>query len=142
MYFCQEPSKKSSIEWSPKLTVCLMVDAILSGGGSDILGVFHHSTFISFLQGIMTNEDRDTILKGIDEIEKRIERGDFKWRADREDVHMNVEAALIDLVGEPAKKLHTARSRNDQVQFQTMEKNWNSDRGLRKGIVFCRCKFP
>lgn len=90
----------------------------------------------------MTNEDRDTILKGIDEIEKRIERGDFKWRADREDVHMNVEAALIDLVGEPAKKLHTARSRNDQVQFQTMKKNWNSDRGLRKEIVSCRCKFP
>lgn len=90
----------------------------------------------------MTNEDRDTILKGIDEIEKRIERGDFKWRADREDVHMNVEAALIDLVGEPAKKLHTARSRNDQVQLQTMKKNWNSDRALRKGIVFCRCKFP
>lgn len=90
----------------------------------------------------MTNEDRDTILKGIDEIEKRIERGDFKWRADREDVHMNVEAALIDLVGEPAKKLHTARSRNDQVQFQTMKRNWNSDRGLRKGIVSCRCKFP
>lgn len=55
---------------------------------------------------------------------------------------MNVEAALIDLVGEPAKKLHTARSRNDQVQFQTMKKNWNSDWGLRKGIVFCRCKFP
>lgn len=63
-----------------------------------------------------------------------IDRGDFKWRADREDVHMNVEAALIDLVGEPAKKLHTARSRNDQVQFQMLKKDWN--RGLRKGIVF------
>lgn len=63
----------------------------------------------------MTSGDRDTILKGIDEIERRIDAGEFAWRADREDVHMNVEAALIDLVGEPAKKLHTARSRNDQV---------------------------
>jgi argininosuccinate lyase len=63
----------------------------------------------------MTESDCDAILKGLDEIEARIERGEFEWRADREDVHMNVEAALIELVGEPAKKLHTARSRNDQV---------------------------
>jgi len=63
----------------------------------------------------MTEEDRDAILNGIDKIEKRIVDGNFNWRADREDVHMNVEAALIELVGEPAKKLHTARSRNDQV---------------------------
>lgn len=63
----------------------------------------------------MTKEDCDTVLKGLDEIERRIDAGEFVWRADREDVHMNVEAALIDLVGEPAKKLHTARSRNDQV---------------------------
>ncbi|CAA6671889.1 unnamed protein product [Spirodela intermedia] len=44
-----------------------------------------------------------------------IEAGDFVWRTDREDVHMNIEAALTDMIGEPAKKLHTARSRNDQV---------------------------
>ncbi len=69
------------------------------------------------MQGIISEEERDTIVKGLDEIEKRIESGKFDWRADREDVHMNVEAALIDLVGEPAKKLHTARSRNDQVKF-------------------------
>lgn len=59
--------------------------------------------------------DRDSILQGLDEIERRIENGEFNWRADREDVHMNIEAALTDLIGEPAKKLHTARSRNDQV---------------------------
>lgn len=63
----------------------------------------------------MTDDDRDKILNGLDEIERTIERGEFAWRADREDVHMNIEAALTDLVGEPAKKLHTARSRNDQV---------------------------
>lgn len=63
----------------------------------------------------MSTSDRDSILKGLDEIERKIISGDFVWRTDREDVHMNIEAALTDLIGEPAKKLHTARSRNDQV---------------------------
>lgn len=63
----------------------------------------------------MSESDRNSILGGLDEIERKIEAGEFVWRADREDVHMNIEAALTDIVGEPAKKLHTARSRNDQV---------------------------
>lgn len=63
----------------------------------------------------MSDSDRDSILQGLDLIEKQIEAGEFVWRTDREDVHMNIEAALTDLIGEPAKKLHTARSRNDQV---------------------------
>lgn len=63
----------------------------------------------------MTVADRDSILKGLDEIEESIESGKFVWRTDREDVHMNIEASLTDIIGEPAKKLHTARSRNDQV---------------------------
>ncbi|GAA0159072.1 lyase [Lithospermum erythrorhizon] len=67
------------------------------------------------LQGLMSESERDSILGGLDEIQRQIERGEFVWRADREDVHMNIEAALTDIVGEPAKKLHTARSRNDQV---------------------------
>lgn len=66
-------------------------------------------------QGLIEASDKDIILKGLDQIEKEIEMGEFKWRTDREDVHMNIEAALTDLVGEPAKKLHTSRSRNDQV---------------------------
>lgn len=64
---------------------------------------------------MISTDDRDRILKGLDEIQRLIEAGEFVWRTDREDVHMNIEAALIDLIGEPAKKLHTARSRNDQV---------------------------
>lgn len=63
----------------------------------------------------MSMSDRDSILEGLDKIERSIEKGEFVWRTDREDVHMNIEAALIDMIGEPAKKLHTARSRNDQV---------------------------
>ncbi|KAF2299792.1 hypothetical protein GH714_003397 [Hevea brasiliensis] len=65
--------------------------------------------------GLISISDRDSILQGLDEIQRRIEAGEFVWRTDREDVHMNIEAALTDMIGEPAKKLHTARSRNDQV---------------------------
>ncbi|KAF9608654.1 hypothetical protein IFM89_010438 [Coptis chinensis] len=80
----------------------------------DILGSKAHATMLA-KQGLMTESDRDIILQGLDEILKSIEAGKFVWRTDREDVHMNIEAALTDIIGEPAKKLHTARSRNDQV---------------------------
>lgn len=66
-------------------------------------------------QGLITDADRDSILSGLKKIQRQIEAGEFLWRTDREDVHMNIEAALTDMIGEPAKKLHTARSRNDQV---------------------------
>ncbi|KAH6765358.1 L-Aspartase-like family protein [Perilla frutescens var. hirtella] len=80
----------------------------------DIMGSRAHASMLA-RQGLITDDDRDEILGGLDAIEGQIERGEFVWRTDREDVHMNIEAALTDLVGEPAKKLHTARSRNDQV---------------------------
>ncbi|KAL5074866.1 hypothetical protein RYX36_013850 [Vicia faba] len=80
----------------------------------DILGSIAHATMLA-KQGLISESDRDSIIEGLREIEKRIENGEFQWRADREDVHMNIEAALTDLIGEPAKKLHTARSRNDQT---------------------------
>ncbi|KAK1405587.1 Argininosuccinate lyase [Heracleum sosnowskyi] len=80
----------------------------------DIMGSRAHASMLAH-QGLIDASDKDVILKGLDQIEKEIEMGNFKWRTDREDVHMNIEAALTDLVGEPAKKLHTARSRNDQV---------------------------
>ncbi|XP_073066371.1 argininosuccinate lyase, chloroplastic isoform X2 [Primulina eburnea] len=80
----------------------------------DIMGSRAHASMLA-RQGLITEDDKNCILKGLVEIEGQIERGEFVWRTDREDVHMNIEAALTDLVGEPAKKLHTARSRNDQV---------------------------
>ncbi|WCJ31904.1 Argininosuccinate lyase chloroplastic [Euphorbia peplus] len=80
----------------------------------DILGSKAHASMLCN-QGLMSVSDRDSILQGLDEIKRRIETGEFVWRTDREDVHMNIEAALTDLIGDPAKKLHTARSRNDQV---------------------------
>ncbi|KAH9617894.1 hypothetical protein KSS87_005509 [Heliosperma pusillum] len=80
----------------------------------DIMGSRAHASMLA-QQELISVEDRDSILQGLAEIERRIEAGEFVWRSDREDVHMNIEAALTDLIGEPAKKLHTARSRNDQV---------------------------
>ncbi|CAL0319295.1 unnamed protein product [Lupinus luteus] len=80
----------------------------------DIIGSKAHASMLAH-QGLITVSDRDSIIEGLNEIERRIENGEFNWRTDREDVHMNIEAALTDMIGEPAKKLHTARSRNDQV---------------------------
>ncbi|VAH90356.1 unnamed protein product [Triticum turgidum subsp. durum] len=80
----------------------------------DIMGSKAHASMLA-AQGLITTGDRDIILEGLDQIEKQIQDGKFEWRKDREDVHMNIEAALIEKVGEPAKKLHTARSRNDQI---------------------------
>ena len=65
--------------------------------------------------GLLSAEELEAILKGLDRIEEEIETGTFPWREDLEDVHMNLEARLIELVGPPGGKLHTARSRNDQV---------------------------
>src|SRR5947209_3598304 len=66
-------------------------------------------------RGIITSSDADAILGGLAEIEKEISDGRFDFRRDREDIHMNIEARLADLIGEPAGRLHTARSRNDQI---------------------------
>lgn len=80
----------------------------------DIMGSKAHASMLA-KQGLISDSDKNSILRGLDEIERQIEAGKFMWRTDREDVHMNIEAALTDIIGEPAKKLHTARSRNDQV---------------------------
>ncbi|RTI05714.1 argininosuccinate lyase [Thermus scotoductus] len=65
--------------------------------------------------GLLSQEELEAILEGLERIEKDIEAGTFPWREELEDVHMNLEARLIELVGPPGGKLHTARSRNDQV---------------------------
>jgi argininosuccinate lyase len=66
-------------------------------------------------QGIVTVEDGAAILGGLDTIEAEIEAGTFPFRDEYEDIHLNVEARLSELIGEPSGRLHTARSRNDQV---------------------------
>jgi len=80
----------------------------------DIEGSIAHATMLAGV-GVLTEDERDRIVAGLREIHKEIDEGRFDWRVDREDVHMNVESRLIALIGDTGKKLHTGRSRNDQV---------------------------
>jgi argininosuccinate lyase len=80
----------------------------------DIQGSIAHAKMLS-RKGIISREDSEKIIKGLESIAKDIEAGKFIFRQDLEDVHMNIEAALIRKIGDTGRKLHTARSRNDQV---------------------------
>ena len=80
----------------------------------DIAGSRAHARMLAEV-GVITVAERDAILSGLDRIEQDIEQGDFEWSVALEDVHMNIEARLTALIGEAGKKLHTGRSRNDQV---------------------------
>ena len=66
-------------------------------------------------QGILTQDEAQKIHTGLEQIASEITHGTFVWRADLEDVHMNIEHRLSELIGEAGQKLHTGRSRNDQV---------------------------
>ncbi len=65
--------------------------------------------------GVLSSDDVEKILQGLDEISKEIDAGEFPWSVELEDVHMNIEARLTDRIGDAGKRLHTGRSRNDQV---------------------------
>ncbi|MBI4008144.1 MAG: argininosuccinate lyase [Planctomycetes bacterium] len=80
----------------------------------DIEGSIAHATMLAKC-ALITNTERDKIIKGLREIQNDIESGDFVFKEHLEDVHMNIESALIERIGDAGKKLHTARSRNDQV---------------------------
>ncbi|MCU7795931.1 MAG: argininosuccinate lyase [Candidatus Thiodiazotropha sp. (ex Myrtea spinifera)] len=80
----------------------------------DIQGSIAHATMLAS-QGILTEAERDAIIQGLEQIRSRIEAGDFNWSVALEDVHMNIESALTEAIGDAGKKLHTGRSRNDQV---------------------------
>ncbi|GHB12303.1 argininosuccinate lyase [Salinicola rhizosphaerae] len=80
----------------------------------DIRGSIAHATMLARV-GVLTEEERDRIIEGLTEIEAEIERGEVEWSVALEDIHMNVEARLTDKIGITGKKLHTGRSRNDQI---------------------------
>ena len=80
----------------------------------DIMGSIAHATMLA-KAGVLTDAERDQIIANLKEIQNEIEAGTFDWRVDLEDVHMNIEARLTDRIGVTGKKLHTGRSRNDQV---------------------------
>lgn len=80
----------------------------------DLQGSIAHATMLAKVN-VLTNDERDQIITGLETIGSEIDNGEFEWSVEQEDVHMNIEARLIALIGETGKKLHTGRSRNDQV---------------------------
>ncbi len=81
---------------------------------ADIAGSLAHADMLA-AQKIISSEDLASIQKGLAQISIEIEAGSFEWKLDLEDVHLNIEARLTTLVGDAGKRLHTGRSRNDQV---------------------------
>ena len=80
----------------------------------DINGSIAHATMLAKV-GVLTEAERDQIITGLEEIRAEIVAGNFNWSVSLEDVHMNIEAELTQRIGITGKKLHTGRSRNDQV---------------------------
>ena len=80
----------------------------------DIQGSIAHATMLAKV-GVLTEAERDAIIQGLGEIKADIEAGRFEWSVALEDVHMNIESVLTQKIGITGKKLHTGRSRNDQV---------------------------
>ncbi len=81
---------------------------------ADITGSLAHAGMLA-AQGIISHADHASIQRGLKQIRSEIESGAFEWKLDLEDVHLNIEARLTQLVGDAGKRLHTGRSRNDQV---------------------------
>ena len=113
----------------------------------DLLGSMAHAAMLAQI-GVLTAEERDAIVGGLDAIGAEIEAGTFRWRPELEDVHMNLEAELTRRVPAGAK-LHTARSRNDQVALDI--RMWLRDelvalageiRGLQRALVGRAEAFP
>ena len=80
----------------------------------DIRGSIAHATMLAEV-GVLSTEDRDAVVAGLEGILADIEAGAFEWRTSLEDVHMNVESVLTERIGDAGKRLHTGRSRNDQI---------------------------
>ena len=81
---------------------------------ADIAGSLAHAQMLA-AQGVISADDLAAIQRGMDEISADIDAGRFEWKLELEDVHLNIEARLTQLVGDAGKRLHTGRSRNDQV---------------------------
>lgn len=103
----------------------------------DIKGSIAHAKMLSSV-GILTFEEYEAIKKGLHQVLGEIESGEFKFDISQEDIHMAVEGRLTEIIGEAGKKLHTARSRNDQVatDFRLYCQNQNQNlRSLIKNLI-------
>jgi argininosuccinate lyase len=103
----------------------------------DIEGSIAHATMLAH-QGIITDEDRAQIVAGLSSIRDEIESGNFEFSRKLEDIHMNVESRLATMIGPAAGRLHTARSRNDQVALDFrlwVKKELQKTEGLLTGLI-------
>ena len=80
----------------------------------DIAGSIAHARMLAHV-GLLTDAEADQIEQGLGEIRQEIEQGRFEFKIELEDIHMHIERALVERLGDVGRKLHTARSRNDQV---------------------------
>ena len=81
---------------------------------ADIQGSLAHAAMLQKI-GVISEKDLEDIRRGMAQIKEEIEKGTFEWQLELEDVHLNIEARLTALIGDAGKRLHTGRSRNDQV---------------------------
>lgn len=95
-----------------RFTESISFDARLAA--VDIRGSQAHATMLAHV-GLISDEERDLIVANLNDIGGEIERGEFEFRTELEDIHMHIESALIERIGDVGRKLHTGRSRNDQV---------------------------
>ncbi len=118
-------SEKTTVEkpWTGRFTepTNAFVEAFTASVGfdqrmyrQDINGSIAHARMLAHV-GVLTAAERDAIIAGLNDILAEIESGAFQWSIALEDVHMNIEKRLTDRIGDAGKKLHTGRSRNDQV---------------------------
>lgn len=119
----KKPAKQASKIWGGRFNAApdAVMDAINVSidtdkrlYAQDIAGSKAHAKMLG-AQGIIPKSDVAAILKGLDQVKKEIDAGKFVFKREFEDIHMNIESRLKDIIGEPAGRLHTARSRNDQV---------------------------
>src|SRR5690606_36881116 len=80
----------------------------------DIAGSIAHDQMLTTV-GLLTDNECKLIEQGLGEIRQQIEQGQFEFRTELEDIHLHIERALIERIGDVGRKLHTGRSRNDQV---------------------------
>src|SRR5206468_4580029 len=92
-----------------------------------------HATMLAKVK-LITDAERDAIIEGLKSIERDIEANNFIFDEKLEDIHMVIEAELIKRIGEPGRKLHTGRSRNDQVATDLILWIWDSSTALSQQV--------
>jgi len=122
---------KSADKLAEQYTASLAFDQRLYK--QDIAGSIAHVKMLA-KQSIISDDEAKTIIAGLEDVRKEIEKGKFKFAAEQEDIHMAIEDRLIEKVGEAGRKLHTARSRNDQVALDMRLFTKEAIADIQKGI--------